>query len=123
MIEREAQVRGIVGTPAHLLALRKRKSAKIILRLRDWRDDTTPLFEPKSPMGAALRYMKNQWERLTVFLADASVPIHNNASEAALRIIAVDVSLCALSSSARNDERAIITRIATRATCAFATAA
>ena len=88
MIEREAQVRGVVGTLAHL-ALRKRKSAKVIRRLRDWRDETTPHFEPKSPMGAALRYMNNQWERLTAFLADARIPIHNNASEAALRIIAL----------------------------------
>ena len=88
MVEREAQVRGIVGTPAHL-ALRKSKSAKAIALLRGWRDQMTPNFEPKSPMGAALRYMKNQWERLTAFLADASVPIHNNASEAALRIIAL----------------------------------
>lgn len=88
MLEREAQVRGIMGTLAHL-ALRKRKSAKVIRRLRDWRDEMTPHFEPKSPMGAALRYMNNQWERLTAFLADARVPIHNNASEAALRIIAL----------------------------------
>ena len=88
MIERDAQAQGIVGTPKHL-ALRKEQSAKIIERLRVWREEMTSHFEPKSPMGAALRYMKNQWSRLTAFLADPNVPIHNNASEAALRIIAL----------------------------------
>ena len=49
----------------------------------------TPLFEPKSPMGQALRYMKNQWPRLLVFLRDPLIPIHNNASESALKIVAL----------------------------------
>ncbi len=40
-------------------------------------------------MGAALRYLRNQWFRLTAFLDDPLIPIHNNASEAALRIIAL----------------------------------
>jgi transposase len=88
MVERGAVARGIVGTPAHL-ALRKRKSARILERLRQWRDQTTPHFEPSSAMGEALRYMRNQWPRLIAFLDDPAIPIHNNASEAALRIIAL----------------------------------
>ena len=40
-------------------------------------------------MGDALRYMKNQWTRLTAFLRDPLIPLHNNASEAALRIVAL----------------------------------
>jgi transposase len=49
----------------------------------------TPHFEPHSAMGEALRYMRNQWPRLIAFLDDPLIPIHNNASEAALRIIAL----------------------------------
>jgi transposase len=88
MVERCAHHRGIVGTKAHL-ALRRKKSVPIVERLRIWRDETTPLFEPKSAMGEALRYLNNQWARLTTFLEDPLIPIHNNASEAALRIIAL----------------------------------
>lgn len=88
MVERSALARGIVGTPAHL-ALRKKKSARILERLREWRDEVTPHFEPHSAMGEALRYMRNQWPRLIAFLEDPLIPIHNNASEAALRIIAL----------------------------------
>jgi len=40
-------------------------------------------------MGAALRYINNQWKPLTVFMTDPKIPIHNNASESALRIIAL----------------------------------
>ena len=46
--------------------------------LQAWMNTTAPLFEPKSPMGAALRYLNNQWSRLRVFLDDPLVPIHNN---------------------------------------------
>jgi len=88
MVEREAQHRGILGSPEHL-ALRASCSTEPLGRLKQWRERMLPLFEPKSPMGAALKYMGNQWERLAVFLVDPHVPIHNNASEAALRIVAL----------------------------------
>jgi transposase len=88
MTERAAQTLNIVGTQAHL-ALRRRESAPVLERLRQWREKMTPLFEPKSAMGEALRYLNNQWERLSAFLRDARIPLHNNASEAALRIVAL----------------------------------
>jgi transposase len=88
MVERDAQEAGVVGTAEHL-NLRMLRSVPVLDRLRAWRDKMTPLFEPPSPMGVALRYMTKQWERLSGFLEDARVPIHNNASEAALRIIAL----------------------------------
>jgi hypothetical protein len=40
-------------------------------------------------MGAALRYISNQWQQLTVFMSDPKIPIQNNASESALRIVAL----------------------------------
>lgn len=88
LVEREAQRKQIVGTAEHL-ALRRKKSAPVLERLRRWREKMEPLFEPKSAMGQALGYMKNQWSRLTIFLGDSAIPIHNNASEAALRIVAL----------------------------------
>ncbi len=88
MVERKAQRKNIVGTHEHF-ELRRRRSTPVLERLLVWRDKSAPLFEPKSPMGEALRYMKNQWPRLIAFLHDPLIPIHNNASEAALRIIAL----------------------------------
>ncbi len=88
MVEREAAEANIVGTAAHL-ELRRTRSAPILDRLQAWMGASAPLFEPKSPMGEALRYLNNQWSRLRVFLDDPLVPVHNNASEAALRIVAL----------------------------------
>jgi len=88
MVERKARSGGIVGTDEHLELLRRRSAAEIE-KLRQWKDKSMPLFEPKSPMGKALRYLDNQWPRLIVFLDDPQIPIHNNASEAALRILAL----------------------------------
>ena len=88
MVERDAIAGGLAGSFEHL-ELRKRVSAKIITRLEAWINERLPLHEPPSPMGVALRYLKNQWPRLMTFLDDPLVPIHNNASEAALRIIAL----------------------------------
>ena len=56
--------------------------------LRDFRafvDEHLPNAEPRSPWHAALKYVVNQWTRLTVFIDHPQVPIHNNASELALR--------------------------------------
>lgn len=88
MVEREADRRKIVGTSAHL-KLRRRKSTLVLNRFRAWFNRISPLFDPRSPMGEALRYISNQWDRLRAFLDDPCIPIHNNASEAALRLIAL----------------------------------
>lgn len=88
MVERSAKNRGIVGTPAHL-EMRQRRSQDALDRLLKWVERTKPLYEPRSAMGQAIGYLENQWSRLTAFLKDPLIPIHNNASEAALRIIAL----------------------------------
>jgi len=44
---------------------------------------------PKSPLGKALTYLKNQRTQLGRFLEDGALEIHNNAAERALRAIAV----------------------------------
>jgi transposase len=44
---------------------------------------------PKSPLGEAITYAFNQWEALTVYTTDGDLPIDNNASENALRRVAL----------------------------------
>ena len=88
MMERAVKDKGVEGTLEHL-EVRKTIGAAIIHRLETWWKEQLPRFEPRTPMAIALTYIKNQWSRLIVFLRDANVPIHNNASESALRIIAL----------------------------------
>lgn len=44
---------------------------------------------PKSPISEAVGYALSQWERLVVYLEDGRLPIHHNASERAMRPVAV----------------------------------
>lgn len=87
-VERDAVDGGIFGTDKHL-AMRVRRSQPVLDQLKTWVDAQKPLHLPEGPMGAALRYITNQWKPLTVFMGDPKIPIHNNASESALRIIAL----------------------------------
>jgi transposase len=87
-VERDAINQGLFGTDEHL-AMRRVRSQPVLDQLRDWIDQQRPKHLPEGPMGAALRYISNQWKPLTVFMSDSKIPIHNNASESALRIIAL----------------------------------
>jgi transposase len=43
---------------------------------------------PESKAGKAVAYMLNQWAHLELFLGNPKVPLDNNASERALRVVA-----------------------------------
>jgi transposase len=87
-VEHEATVRRIVGSPDHL-ALRKKKSASLVEAFFTWVAATTPNVLPQSALGQALGYATRQRARLELFLTDARIPLHNNASERRLRVVAL----------------------------------
>ncbi|HET7549228.1 MAG TPA: IS66 family transposase [Usitatibacter sp.] len=88
VVEDEAKAQGILGTAAHL-ALRKARSAPLIEQIEKWLQAQQPKHLPKSPLGEAIRYAKNQWESLTRFLDDPRIKLDNNGSEQALRVAAL----------------------------------
>jgi len=49
----------------------------------------TPIYSEKSRMRAALNYLTNQWETLTVYTTRGEIPLDNNAAERAIRPIAI----------------------------------
>ena len=87
-VEHEATLRKIVGTKEHL-ALRVDRSAPAVDNFFAWLIDLQSTVLPKSPIGAAINYCLNQEDRLRLFLTDARIPIHNNASERRLRVVAL----------------------------------
>lgn len=87
-VEREAKLRGIVGTEAHL-KLRQTRSRKTMDEFKAWLEVEKPRHLPKGPMGSAISYALNHWTELTRFLDDAVLAIDNNASESALRVVAL----------------------------------
>jgi len=78
-IEREANS----GPPSMRAALRKEKSASVIDDIDAWQKSMQAL--PQSAFGKALVYLRERWQALTLFLGDARIPLHNNASERAIR--------------------------------------
>ncbi|MCY2924497.1 MAG: IS66 family transposase [Planctomycetota bacterium] len=79
--------------PGERANLRQERSAPIMVEFRHWmtslRVSNGGNVLPKSPMGEAITYALNQWAALCVYLLDGQLRIDNNASERALRRIAV----------------------------------
>ena len=77
--------------PADRLEERRKHSRPVVEQLFAWRDallQQTSL-PPRGLLAKALRYLRNQADRLSYFLQDGAVPIHNNAAELRLRHFAV----------------------------------
>ena len=80
---------GIEGTDSHL-ALRAEKSKPVIDRIFATLDAyIADVTDGRGSVAKAVRYILNQREPLQLFLTDPAVPIHNNLSERALRIVAL----------------------------------
>ena len=54
-----------------------------------WLEDHKDAFPPKSALGQAISYARNRGDTLTRFLDDVRIPLDNNSSERALRIVAL----------------------------------
>lgn len=86
-VEHDAAECEILGTPAHLV-LREERSRIIADAIDTWVDDRSEATPPKSALGVALTYARNQRKSLREFLKNPKLPLDNNTSERALRIIA-----------------------------------
>jgi transposase len=71
-------------------ALRQRDAVPIWRRFGRWLDsDPLKRVLPKSDIGKALGYLRNQWSALQVYLSDGRLPIDNDQSEQILRPLTV----------------------------------
>lgn len=71
-------------------ALRLRESSLILAGMKNWLD-TERLGDvlPKSDFAEALRYIRNHWEALNVFVQDGRLPIDNNSVEQLMKQVAM----------------------------------
>jgi len=70
--------------------LRQREALPIWNRMRRWLDgDAAKRALPRSRIGEALGYLRNQWSALTVYLGDPRIPIDNAQSEQIIRPLTV----------------------------------
>ena len=77
------------GDLTRLARLRDEKSQPVWSRLRAYLDESMAGVLPKEAIGQAAGYLNNQWTALTRHLADARIPIDNNATEQLMKQIAI----------------------------------
>lgn len=68
---------------------RQDESVPILQRIAAERDALEATVLPKSPLGDAVRYVRNQWAALQRFVEDGRFRIDNNGAENQLRVVAV----------------------------------
>ena len=81
MIERDVWGRD----PDAVLAERRARSRPLVDGFFAWVKAKSQVTRPKSVLGDALRYARNQETQLRLFLEHGKLPIHNNLSELMLR--------------------------------------
>lgn len=86
-IEREAKQQQLPATKRW--QLRDEKSKPLLSEIKKRLDQYEKELLPKSALRQAIGYLLNQWAALNRYLQDGSIPIDNNASERALRGVAV----------------------------------
>ena len=87
-VEHEAREKDVQRTEAHL-QMRQARAAPLMAQLHAWLQGNEDMIPPQSALGKAIAYALNQWDELNVFLTDARIPVDNNASERALRKVAL----------------------------------
>jgi hypothetical protein len=71
------------------LALRQTKSVPLLAALKGWLDALAVTALPKSPLGEAVTYARNQWAALNVYVTDGRPAIDNNIAERAVKPYAI----------------------------------
>jgi hypothetical protein len=81
----------LAGDAADALCQRLRQEQTVpqLLGFATWLDEHAKVVLPKSPMGQAIAYAQRQWPALMRFTEHGFLNIDNNASERALRAVAI----------------------------------
>ena len=86
----DVEERGKTLDAAARYELRQREAVPIWNRMRRWLDgDAAKRALPRSRIGEALGYLRNQWLALTVYLGNPRIPIDNAQSEQIIRPLTV----------------------------------
>ncbi len=72
-------------TPEERYTIRLERSQPVLNAFSAWLREQTPKVLPKSALGQAIKYCRNQWERLEAFLEDGRLAIDNNQSERSIK--------------------------------------
>jgi transposase len=77
-------------SPEERLVLRQREAVPVWISIGEWLEsDAARQVLPKSNLGKALGYLRNQWDALQVYLTDGRMPIDNNDVEQLMKQVAL----------------------------------
>ena len=76
-------------TPVERQVLRQLESVPILDRIEKYLDELSQRILPKSALGKAVTYARNQWAALRQYVSDGRLTIDNNVSERTLRLQAI----------------------------------
>jgi transposase len=85
----EHERRGEALSMQRVLELRQSKSKPVLEQFKSWVEELLPGTPPKSALGQALSYTRNQWDKLSRYLEHPEVPAHNNYAEQQIKQFAV----------------------------------
>ena len=71
--------------PQERYNIRLERSQAVLDAFSAWLREQTPRVLPKSALGQAIKYCRNQWERLVAFLEDGRLEIDNNRGERSIK--------------------------------------
>jgi transposase len=74
---------------ARIVALRQERSVPVLARIKASLEAAQDMVLPRSPIAAAITYAQNQWTALTTYTTQGFLSIDNNASERALKRVAI----------------------------------
>jgi len=64
---------------------RLQKSKPVLDKFRQWLQYQKSRVAPKTPLGKAVNYCRNQWDKLSAFLLDGRLELDNNRSERSIK--------------------------------------
>lgn len=86
-IEREAREQGF--SHEERFNLRQEQSVPVLIALKSWMIENYKAVLPKSPIGQALHYCLERWDKLMVYATNGMLEIDNNLVENAIRPVAI----------------------------------
>jgi transposase len=69
--------------------IRQRDAVPLFIAFGEWLDEQSRRVLPKSPVGQAMAYARNQWDDLRTYTRDGELSIDNNVSERSVRAQAI----------------------------------
>jgi hypothetical protein len=83
LYEIEEELRNV--TPRERLRIRELRSKPLVDDFKEWMETESKLALPRSAIGSAFTYCRNQWPKLIRFLKDGRLELDNNRAERSIK--------------------------------------